>query len=104
MPFKLTDKPVRINNNHSDITTLCYDPQGLFFAVGCYDGAIKIYNALSNKVTQILNPPAPAGSEPDPLSSLRWRPNWSGSNLKSSTVLTAVYSNGLIQTWNVSNN
>ena len=78
VPFKLSDKPVRINDNHSDINTLCYDPLGLSFAVGCFDGAIKIYSALTCKVTQTLNPAGPAGSEPNPVSCLRWRPNWSG--------------------------
>ena len=101
MPFNLASPPVKLGDNQCDISSLSYDPEGRFLAVGMYDGSIKLYNPFTGKQTQILHP---SGQDGSPISCLRWRPVWSGPNLKSSSVLTSVSSNGWIQNWHLATN
>ena len=49
MPFSFTNAPVKMGDSQSDISTLSYDPEGKFLAVGTYDGAIKLYSSFTGK-------------------------------------------------------
>ena len=93
MPFQLVSSPQKVGDHTCDITSISYDPEGRFLAVGMYDGAIKLYNPFTGKQTQVLHP---SGQDGSPISCLRWRPVWTGSSLKPSSVLTSVSSNGWI--------
>lgn len=101
MPFSMASPPVKVGDNQSDISSIAYDPEGKFLAVGAYDGAIKIYSPFTGKQTQVINP---SSSDSSPISCLRWRPVWSGPNLKPSSVLTSISSNGHIQHWHPATN
>lgn len=47
--FKIIGRPLKIDDNHSDITCLNYDPEGKNIAVGTYDGSIKIFSSYTGK-------------------------------------------------------
>lgn len=83
---------------------MAYDPEGKSIAVGTFDGSIKLYSPFTGKQTQVLNPPAVSGQEVTPITSVRWRPQWSGQNLRASSILMATTSDGVIQHWHISSN
>ena len=95
-PFKLTNKPLKVGDNSSEINTIAYDPEGKSIAVGCFDGGIKVYSPYTGKLSTVLLQGANANQEPVPITSIRWRPQYSGKNLRASTVLAATTSDGLI--------
>lgn len=101
MPFSIVSPPVKVGDHQCDITSISYDPEGRFLAVGMYDGAVKLYNPFTGKQTQVLHS---SGQDGSPISCLRWRPVWSGQTLKPSSVLTAVSSNGYIENWHLATN
>jgi len=42
-------RPIKIDENKSDITCMQYDPEGKNIAVGSYDGSLKIFSAFTGK-------------------------------------------------------
>jgi len=92
----LQGRPVKIGDSHAATTTVAFDPEGKSLAVGSYDGSIRLYSPFSGKQTQVITPPAAAGAEPLPITSLRWRPTWSGQTLRASTILVSTTSDGIL--------
>jgi hypothetical protein len=47
----MVSTPQKVGDHSCDITSISYDPEGRFLAVGMYDGAIKLYNPFTGKQT-----------------------------------------------------
>jgi len=73
-------------------------------AVGCYDGSIKIYSPFTGKLSTTLVQSPSGNAESLPITSIRWRPQFSGKTVRASTVLTATTSDGLIQWFHLGTN
>ena len=77
--FKVQGKPMKIGDSHASIMSVSFEPcDGKSLAVGAFDGSIKLYSPHTGKQTQVLNPPPQQGVEPVPITSVRFRPNFSG--------------------------
>ena len=69
--------------------------------IGTFDGAIKLFSPFTGKLQCLLNPPAPSGTDPLPVSRVSWRPQWAGQTLRDSTVLCSTTADGAIQHWSL---
>jgi WD40 repeat protein len=47
--FSFAGNPQKMGDSQSDITSMAYDTEGKFLAIGCWDGAIKIYSPFTGK-------------------------------------------------------
>ena len=75
-----------------------------YLYIGGFDGSIKLYSPHTGKQTQVLNQPAQQGVDPVPITSVRFRPNFSGQNPRASTNLVSLTSDGIIQHWHINSN
>ena len=83
-PLRLSPK-FTVLDNHSEVFTVKFSPDGTLLACGCNDGAVRIYNVSTGTLSYTLN-----AGRPDllPVTSLRFRP--ASATSKTKNVLLAV--------------
>ncbi|CAI2374343.1 unnamed protein product [Moneuplotes crassus] len=86
-------------DTEDEIFTVKYDPKDKYIACGCGDGAIRVYNVFTGKMSFLL---ADTEDEDDflfPITCLRWRPVTA--EMKAKNVLVACSADGLLYHWHV---
>jgi WD40 repeat protein len=87
---------ITISDNPSEVFCVKFSPDGKFLAAGCGDGAIRVFNAATGRLSYNLNSKLADGL---PTTSLRFRPVSAASKTKN--VLLAVSANGSIGHWHI---
>jgi WD40 repeat protein len=83
---------------------LSFDPEGKTIAVGEVDGTLRLFNALTGKITQVLQAPTKEELENNQISSIkciRWKPKKSGNAVTASHNICGIVSEGRILHWNI---
>lgn len=95
--WKLQPK-VTIQHHSAEIFTVRFSPDGLYLAVGCGDGSVKVYNTRTGIESNRLREGADSGLLP--ITCIRFRPVPDGARTKN--VFIAANASGQIQHWHLS--
>ena len=96
--------PRTIGDHKCSISALAFDPEGKTIAVGDFEGNLKLYSPITGKVQANLHNSLKEeneGYQPSPITCIRWKPNKVGTSLRSSTLICALASDGVIYHYNV---
>lgn len=93
---KVTPK-LQLSENVSDVFCLRFSPDSQLLAAGCGDGAIRIYNAQTGRLSYNLN--LASGGTAYPTTCIRFRPVTGA--YKTRNVFLAANADGTVQHWHV---
>ena len=95
-------KVLAIQDCESEVFTVRFSPDDRFLAAGCGDGVVRIYNAVTGKLTYSLNQsPSSSNSvlgDKLPTTAIRFRP---AGTSKTRNVLLAANADGSVSHWHI---
>lgn len=96
--WKLQPK-VTIQHHTAEIFAVKFSPDGMFLAVGCGDGSVKVYNTRTGIEVNKLQE---GSSGMLPITSIKFRPVPEGAVARTKNVFIAANTSGQVQHWHMS--